>query len=181
QNYPQPVMAKEYAKRGDGLVDAAAVRQHAAMKRRSSKKVSPKQSARPSRAKAKPGTTPKRRSRTSRAPRTAEALAAMPENAQDQWARATRVIQKMRREGISVTRAAKEYGISRKKVVDLAGSALRKQTNGRYVAKRFDKLLRVLVIPSRQGPMEIAVRDSRTASKIAAYSEAVRKFVQTGD
>jgi len=105
----------------------------------------------------------------------------MSDVAQDQWTKTTRVIQKMRREGISVTRAAKENGISRKRVVDLAGSALRKQTNGRYVAKRFDRLLRVLVIPSLKGPVEIAVRDSRTASKIAAYSEAVRKFVQTGD
>jgi hypothetical protein len=87
----------------------------------------------------------------------------------------------MRRESISATQAAKEYGIDRKKLIDLGGSALRKQKNGRYKAKRFDRLLRVLVIPSADGLEEVAVRDSRTASKIASYSAAVHRFLQTGD
>jgi hypothetical protein len=174
-------MAKEYATTGQGVVDATAVRQHAAMKRRSSKKLSGKQSVKASRAKTGPRTSPRQKTKKTRAPRTVEALAAMSQSAQDQWIKTTRVIQKVRREGVSVTQAAKEYGISRKKVVELGGSALCKQTNGRYAAKRFDRLLRVLVIPSRDGRSEVAVRDSRTASKIAGYSEAVRRFVQTGD
>lgn len=91
------------------------------------------------------------------------------------------VIQKVRSEGVSVTHAAKEYGIDRKKVIELGGSALRKQKNGRYKAKSFDRLLRVLVIPSPEGPKEIAVRDSRSASKIAEYSDAVSRFLRTGD
>jgi hypothetical protein len=105
----------------------------------------------------------------------------MSEHAQEQWTLVTHVIQKMRRESMSVTQAAKEYGIDRRKVIELGGSALRKQTNGRYKVKSFDRLLRVLVIPSKDGPKEVAVRDSRTASKLASYSAAVHRFLQTGD
>lgn len=101
--------------------------------------------------------------------------------AQEQWNRVAHVIQKVRTERVSVTQAAKEFGIDRKKVIQLGGSALRKQKNGRYKAKSFDRLLRVLVIPSSDGLKEVAVRDSRTASKIAEYSNAVHRFLQTGD
>lgn len=118
--------------------------------------------------------------RTSR-PRTPEQLFALPTNIQEQWRLVEHAIQKMRREGISVTRAAREYGIDRRKVIELGGSALRKQRNGRYKAKASDRLLRVLVIPSAGGLKEVAVRDSRTASKIASYSAAVHRFLQTGD
>jgi hypothetical protein len=114
-------------------------------------------------------------------PRTAKQYSELSAEDQEQWNRVAHVIQKMRREGISVTRAAQDFSIDRKKVIELAGSSLRKQKNGRYNAKPFDRLLRVLVIPSSDGLTEIAVRDSRTASKIAGYSEAVHKFLQTGD
>jgi hypothetical protein len=128
-----------------------------------------------------PQSSQKAKPKTQKAPRTAEALSAMSQHAQDQWTLVTHAIQKMRREGISATKAAKEYGIDRKKVIELGGSALRKQKNGRYKAKPFDRLLRVLVIPSVDGLKEVAVRDSRTASKIASYSAAVHRFLQTGD
>lgn len=115
------------------------------------------------------------------APKNFRQYSALSNEAQEQWNRVAHVIQKVRNEGISVTRAAKEFGIDRKKVIELGGSALRKQKNGRYKAKSFDRLLRVLVIPSLDGLREIAVRDSRTASKIAEYSDAVHRFLQTGD
>lgn len=114
-------------------------------------------------------------------PKTEKQFFALSDHAQEQWRVAEHVIQKMRSEGISLTRAAKEYGIDRKKVIELGGSALRKQKNGRYKAKSFDRLLRVLVIPSKNGLKEVAVRDSRTASKLASYSAAVHRFLQTGD
>lgn len=114
------------------------------------------------------------------APRTAEQYSALDTSAQEQWTRVTHAIQKVRREGVSVTQAAKEFGITRKKLIELAGSALRKQKNGRYTARSFDRLLRVLVIPSKHGLAEVAIRDSRTASKIAEYSDAVQKYLRTG-
>jgi hypothetical protein len=65
--------------------------------------------------------------------------------------------------------------------MELSGSALKKQSNGRYAVRSFDRMLRVLVIPSRAGPVEIAVRDSRTASKIGEYHAAVQEFIRRGD
>jgi hypothetical protein len=117
---------------------------------------------------------------TREVPRNADQYFKLSESAQERWNRVAHVIQKMRTEGISVTRAAKEFGIDRKEVIEL-GSALRKQKNGRYTPKPFDRLLRVLVMPSADGLKEVAVRDSRTASKIAEYSDAVQKYLRTGD
>lgn len=119
--------------------------------------------------------------KSQKSPRSADDLSAMSERAQEQWILTTHVIQKVRTQGVSVTQASKEYGIDRKKVIKLAGPALRKQKNGRYTAKSYDRLLRVLVIPSKDGLAEVAVRDSRTASKIAKYSDAVQRFLRTGD
>jgi hypothetical protein len=125
----------------------------------------------------------KRSKRATKRPllRNAEQYFAMPEDRQLQWNRATHVLQRMRSHGVSLSQAAREIGISRRKVIDLSGSALKKQANGRYAARTFDRLLRVLVIPSRGGLTEIAVRDSRTASKLGEYSAAVQRFIQTGD
>lgn len=125
-------------------------------------------------------TQAQKKKRTS-VPRSSEQYSALSAEAQEQWNRVAHVIQKVRREGVSVTHAAKEFGIDRKKVFELGGSALRKQKNGRYKAKPSDRLLRVLSIPSSGGLTEVAVRDSRTASKIAEYSNAVQRFLQTGD
>jgi hypothetical protein len=103
------------------------------------------------------------------------------EDLQDQWIKITNVIQRIRRERISLTKAAKESGISRKKVLQFGGSALKKQPNGRYAVRSSDRLLRVLIIPSKAGSIEIAVRDSRTASKIGKYHTAVQEFIRRGD
>jgi hypothetical protein len=63
----------------------------------------------------------------------------------------------------------------------LGGSALKKGANGRYTAKRHDRLLRVLVIPTPNGLREIALCDSRAATEVAEYSVAVQRYIQTGD
>ncbi|WP_263365242.1 hypothetical protein [Edaphobacter bradus] len=115
------------------------------------------------------------------APRTVEDFHAMSEDARERWNRVAHVIQKVRKEGISVTQAAKDFALDRKEVIELGGRALRKRKNGRYEAKPHDRLIRFLVLPSPDGMKEVAIRDSRTASKIAAYSDAVHKFLQTGD
>jgi hypothetical protein len=114
-------------------------------------------------------------------PRTQKQYSAMSEEAQDKWNRIAHVVAKMRSEGVSLSKAAKEFAVDSRNVVDLAKAALRKQNNGRYVAKKADKLLRVLVVPSPDGLKEVVVRDSETASKIAQYSDAVQKYLRTGD
>lgn len=87
----------------------------------------------------------------------------------------------MRTDGISLTQASREYGIDPRTVALLGFRALRKGANGRFKAKASDHLLRILVIPTPDGLQEVATRDSRQASQIAEYSNAVHKYLETGD
>ena len=115
------------------------------------------------------------------APRTAEQYFAKSERFQDRWSRVTHVISKMRAEGVSLRQASREFEIDPRTVVRLGGPALRKRANGQYKAKASDRLLRVLVVPTREGLREIAVRDSRQASQVAEYWNAVQTYLATGD
>ena len=87
----------------------------------------------------------------------------------------------MRADGVSLRQASREFGLDPRTVVRLGGSALRKRANGRYKAKASDRLLRVLRVPTREGLREIAVRDSRQASQVAEYWNAVHRYLETGD
>lgn len=101
---------------------------------------------------------------------------------QDTWNRVVQAISRMRADHVSLFRAAREFGVSPNEVVRLGGSALRKTPSGRYVAKPTDHLLRVLSLPVRGlGLREIALDDSREASLVGRYWDAVRLYLQTGD
>jgi hypothetical protein len=115
------------------------------------------------------------------APRTADEYFAKSERFQDRWKRGTHVISKMRADGTSLSQASREFDLDPRTVQRLAPSALRKLRTGRWEAKHFDRLLRVLVIPTRKGLREIGVRDSRQASQLGKYSTAVERYLQTGD
>lgn len=114
-------------------------------------------------------------------PRTSKQYFSFPATQQEAWNRVTHVISKMRSDGVSLSQASREFDIAPRVVKDLAGAALRKTKSGRYVARKSDKLLRVLVVPARDGLAEVVVRDSEVASKIAEYSDAVQKYLRTGD
>lgn len=116
-----------------------------------------------------------------RAPRTARELFARPKQFQDLWNRVVNVVSKMRSEGVALRTASREHGLDPREVVPLAGSALRKRTNGRYVVRASDRLLRVLVIPTSDGLREIATRDSRQASLLANYWIAVEGYLTFDD
>jgi|SRR5579883_2110494 len=90
------------------------------------------------------------------------------------------VVSRMR-EGVSLTQASAEYGISPRTVVRYGGSALRQGASGRYLPKTNDNLPRTLVVPVHGGYEEFAVRGSRAASEIAKRSNAQKHFLQTGD
>jgi len=113
-------------------------------------------------------------------PRTSEQFFSRPEPFRQRWNRAVGVITRMRAGGVSLSRAAREFGIDSRTVARLASSALRKQANGRFTAKRSDSLLRVLSIPTLEGVREIDVRGSRQASQLAKYWVAVQRYLQTG-
>ena len=114
-------------------------------------------------------------------PRTADELFAKPKRSQEMWIRATQVVTRIRTKQESLQKASREEGIAPRTVIRLAGSALRKRSNGRYAAKASDRLLRVLVIPTKAGSDEIAIRDSRQATQLAEYWIAVHRYLQTGD
>lgn len=87
----------------------------------------------------------------------------------------------MRADRVSLLQASKEFGIDPRTVTRWGKQALRKQPNGRYAAKPRDQLLRILKLPTNDGLIEVPVRDSREASRIAKYSNAVQKYLRTGD
>jgi hypothetical protein len=68
-------------------------------------------------------------------PRTAEELFALPDHLHDKYQLVTHSISKMRTDDLSLPRVSRLYGISRKEMYQLGGTALRKQKNGRYAAK----------------------------------------------
>ena len=115
------------------------------------------------------------------APRTIEEYFALTAEQQDLWRRSAHAVTQMRNEDISLQRASRESGIDQGTVLQLAGSALRKNARGRYEAKSSDRLLRVLAIPTREGVGEIATRDSRQASQLATYWVAVQRYLESGD
>ena len=87
----------------------------------------------------------------------------------------------MRTEGLSLHAASREHSVSPKTVRRHARSALRKASQGTYKARKSDRLLRVLVIPTPDGLAEIATLDSRAASIVGEYWNAVNMYLATGD
>jgi hypothetical protein len=100
---------------------------------------------------------------------------------QDTWNRVVHAISRMRADRVSLQQAAREFSVPPKEVVRLGGSALRRMPSGRYAAKAKDNLLRVLSLPGRRGLREIAFDDSREASLVGKYWDAVGLYLQTGD
>jgi hypothetical protein len=97
------------------------------------------------------------------------------------WDRVLAVVSTMRSEKTSLQNAAQEQSISPRTVKRWAGSALQKRSNGKWVAKKNDTLLRLLTIPGPDGKREIGVRGSRKATQLAEYSNAVHRYLETGD
>lgn len=95
--------------------------------------------------------------------------------------RATSLVSRMRADGVSFSQAVRESGLSRATALQLVGPALRKTSRGRYVARRRDRLLRVIVMPTENGLDEVALRDSRSASRVASYLNAVHRYLSRGD
>jgi hypothetical protein len=97
------------------------------------------------------------------------------------WDRVVTVVSKMRSDKTSLQKAAQKSGISPRTVKRWAGSALQKRSNGKWVAKKRDTLLRLLKVPASDGTREIAVRGSGQATTLAEYWNAVHRYLQTGN
>ncbi len=120
------------------------------------------------------------KAKTSRPTSAADYMSRSPQF-QDKWNRVVHTISKMRADRSSLQNAATEFDVDSKVVLRLGRSALRKTSSGRYKARASDKLLRVLQVPTPEGLQEVITRDSREASKLARFSDAIQKYLQTGD
>lgn len=96
----------------------------------------------------------RRMKKGSTGPKTIKQYRAKPQRFQELWDRVVGVVSKMRSEKTSLHGTSKEAGVSPRTVIRLGGSALHKGRNGRYLARASDQLLRMLVIPSRDGPRD---------------------------
>jgi hypothetical protein len=83
------------------------------------------------------------------------------------------------RHGATLTRAARENGVTPRTVKRYVGTALvQDRPGGRIRATKEDSLVRYLVIPGPSGPMEITVRGSKIATQFAHYKAAVNRFLR---
>ncbi len=95
--------------------------------------------------------------------------------------RALEALQLMRRDGLSLTRAAKQVGTTTNAVRRHAGRALEKTSSGGYRARPYDRMVRQMVFLTPNGIEVLPIRDSRSASKLAHYMTAVDHYLRTGD
>lgn len=122
-----------------------------------------------------------RSSRRQTAPETAKQYFEKPRQFQDTWDLVVQVPGLIRSRGLSLKQASKQLGVSAPTVRHLARPAFRKRSNGRFVAKSVDRLLRRLVLPAEKGLREIFVNDSREASVVGHFWSAVERYRSTGD
>jgi len=122
-----------------------------------------------------------RKNKPMRRPKTLEEFHAMSIKDQDKWIRATRAISGMRQQEVSLQQASRDVNLTPQFVRSMAGQALKKQKNGRFVARRTDRLLRVLLVPQENGLHDIGLADSRQATLVGKYSNAVDDYLDTGN
>lgn len=118
-----------------------------------------------------PASTPRSRARRRRATTPAEMEARL---------RALHAVALMRREGISARTAAARAHTSPVTLSRYAHSVLRKR-KGRLIAVPLDELRRPMRVLTERGVVIVDVRDSRTATRIATYWNAVDTYLRTGD
>jgi hypothetical protein len=90
-------------------------------------------------------------------------------------------LNRMREEGLSLSKAARRAGTTPGAVVRHAGSAL-EHTGARYRALPADRLLRVMTVLGEDGvEHEVVIRGSRVASLVGEHWSAIGHYLKTGD
>ena len=83
------------------------------------------------------------------------------------------------RHGASISRAARENGVTTRTIKRYVGSALiQDRPGGRIRATKSDRLVRYLEIPGPNGPVEIRVRGSKAANEAARFKAAVNRALR---
>lgn len=82
------------------------------------------------------------------------------------------------RHGASISKAARDNGVTVRTMKRYVGSALSQDRRGaRIRAAKSDRLARYLEIPGPHGPVEITARGSKQATELARYKAAVNRFL----
>ncbi|MHB8545687.1 MAG: helix-turn-helix transcriptional regulator [Nitrosotalea sp.] len=89
------------------------------------------------------------------------------------------VLSTARKSNQSLSKISKNHGISVRTVIKNTNAF--KKINGKWVPKKFDKISRVLKINEKGQEKSIEIKDSRTASVIGSYHNAVKIFLNTGN
>ena len=90
------------------------------------------------------------------------------------------VISELRNSKIkTLPQAANDNDISVKNVILHTNGF--KKVNGKSVVKRWDRVKRVMRVNTSGKEKSIEIRDSRTASVVGRYHNAVKQFLNTGD
>jgi len=114
------------------------------------------------------------------APKNLDQYLALTERDQDLWSDVGQIVTKVKR-GATFAGACRELGRDPRTVQRLAKPALRKRRNGRWAVKGTERLLRVLQKLTPEGRQQIGVTDSRQASILGDYWNAVNRYRDTGD
>jgi hypothetical protein len=85
------------------------------------------------------------------------------------------------RRGQTLSRASRAIGIAPDTVLRYVGSAFRRGPRGRWVAKPTDRLVRRMRFLDARGWLPVEPANSREASKLAEYWNAVGQFVSGED
>jgi len=79
----------------------------------------------------------------------------------------------------TLPQAANNNDISAKNVIKHTNGF--KKVNGKSVVKRWDRIKRMMRVNTKGKEKSIEIRDSRTASVVGRYHNAVKQFLNTGD
>lgn len=79
----------------------------------------------------------------------------------------------------SLSRISKNHDIALKTVIHNTNAF--KKENNRLIPKKFDRISRVMKINENGKTKSIEIKDSRTASIVGSYYNAVKQFLNTGD
>jgi len=92
---------------------------------------------------------------------------------------ALNVLSDVRNNGKSLYKACKEKGVTVKTVLKSTNAF--KKVGNRWTAKEFDRISRIMKISEDDEETSIEINDSRTASLIGRYHNAVKKYLETGN
>jgi hypothetical protein len=82
------------------------------------------------------------------------------------------------RQGDSLSKAARDNGVTARTIKRYAGSALvQDRPGGRIRATKSDRLVRYLQIPGPNGPRDVNARGSKVAAEFAKYKAAVNRLL----